>query len=319
MAIEGVPWFPGQAGADVSAEVARLLAYGLGHGVLSPDALKVSALPTPGAAVRLTPGPAAIEHRGVGGAFQAYIARGVTATDVAIAATGSSGGRTDLVVLRVEDPTMVGEGWQVPADVANGPYVYARVIPNVPTGTTELSQVAGYEGQTAVTLARVTLPANTATVTAAMITDLREIASPFSVSRIRSIAGPSTPNVNNSTTLIRWPDFFYDVTVPKRAVWVHLTLTLAGVLHTGGNTEGSIQLYMNGRTMGGALAIDYDQSSNGQRHTIIVTGSLYVDPSEIGKLARFEARASRSASPGRIQIDSRTHMLYEAYFEERIR
>lgn len=94
---------------------------------------------------------------------------------VAIAATGSAGGRSDLIVAQVEDPNMAGEPWQTPTNPAVGPYIFTRVIPNVPAGTTSLRPL-GYSGRSAIVLARVDLPASTGTVTASMITDLRELA-----------------------------------------------------------------------------------------------------------------------------------------------
>ena len=175
MAVDSTPWFVG-GGAEHSPEVARFLAYmatGAAEGVAAVADLKVTALPVPGGAVRVMPGGALIRNRYAGGGQQSYALRNPTATDVTIGSTGSAGGRTDLVVARVLDPQYEG---QPPADPLAFDYARLRVIQGVPAGTRTAQELnLGYP---AVALARVTLPASTATVQAAHITDLREVANP---------------------------------------------------------------------------------------------------------------------------------------------
>lgn len=179
MAWDSVPWLIG-GGAEHSPEVARLLAYAAtagSEGIVEPGDLKVSALTVPGASVNVSPGAALIRNRASGGAQQTYVARNPTRDTAAVASTGSSK-RSDLIVAQIEDPYLAGEPWQDPANPKVGPYVFTRVIPNVPAGTTRLQDVAAYAGRSAVTLARVDIPANTAAITNAMIVDLRDVAQP---------------------------------------------------------------------------------------------------------------------------------------------
>lgn len=180
MPFDPVPFFVG-GGAVHSPEVARTLAYAAtngAQGIVTPGDLKVSATAVPGATVQVAPGAVIVVNRAAAQTNQSYVARVSTADSVAISPTNSSGGRTDLIVAQIEDPWLSGEPWQDPADPTVGPYVFTRVIPNVPANTTNLQDVSGYQGRTAVTLARVTIPANTATITNAMITDLRKVARP---------------------------------------------------------------------------------------------------------------------------------------------
>ncbi|MER2142199.1 MAG: hypothetical protein ABS888_00280 [Eubacteriales bacterium] len=166
MALDPVPWFIG-GGASHGPEVARMLAYAAtsgSEGVISTTDLRVTALPTPGASVRVYPGGAAVLNRYSGAPNQTYTVRSPSATDVAIPATGSGGGATRYVILRVDDPQY---GGQAPANLANGPYVRYDVVSSI----TNLAYPF-------IALAKITQPANTATITGAMITDLRVVANP---------------------------------------------------------------------------------------------------------------------------------------------
>lgn len=179
MGHEPVPWAIG-GGAQMSATVARLLAYlgggGETEGVAAPTSCAVAAMPTPGASVRVAPGPYLIRNRALAGDYQDYVGMVRSQDVVNVTATSSAGPRSDLVVIRVENPFISGEPWQVPTDVANGPYVFTRVIENVPADTTSVHALN--LGYTAITLARIDIPASTATITDAMITDLRTVVNP---------------------------------------------------------------------------------------------------------------------------------------------
>lgn len=166
MALDNVPWFIG-GGAEHGPEVARMLAYAAtsgAEGVISTGDMRVTALPTPGGAVRVYPGGAVMLNRYPGAPNQSYTVRNATSTDVAVSATGSSGGSTRYLIIRVDDPQY---GGQVPANPVTGPYVRFVLV----TSITNLAYPF-------LALAKITQPANTATITQAMITDLREVANP---------------------------------------------------------------------------------------------------------------------------------------------
>lgn len=166
MALDTVPWFIG-GGAEHSPAVARMLAYAATNGqtgVLRADDMKVVPLPTPGNKVRILTGGAAIENKYPGGGQQSYTVRNATATDVDVPATTSAGAAVRYLIVRIDDPEF---GGQVPADVAKGPYTRPVLVSSV--------ENLAYPF---VELARINQPANTATITAAMITDTRRIANP---------------------------------------------------------------------------------------------------------------------------------------------
>jgi hypothetical protein len=179
MALDGVPWAIG-GDAEHGPGVARQLAYlamSGKQGVVAPGDLKVVPYDVPGAGVKVTAGSAGILNRVA--SQEAYTVRNpITDVDsVKIGATGSSGPRSDLVILRVDNPN-VDDNAQDPLDPVNGPYDRLDIISGVPAGTRRLQDLDQYKGLSAIELARIDLPASTGTVTSAMITDLRRIANP---------------------------------------------------------------------------------------------------------------------------------------------
>lgn len=180
MALDPVPWAVG-GGAEHSPEVARVATYALSsgaEGIVEPGDLAVKALSVPAASVRVSVGSALIRSGAASGVRQTYVGRAQSATDVAIAPNTGSSTRNDLIILRVEDPFAGGTPWQDPADPAAGPYLFLRVVSGVRSDVFTVQEVPGHETDSAVTLAMVSVPPSTATITNAMIEDRRQIAIP---------------------------------------------------------------------------------------------------------------------------------------------
>jgi len=155
--------------AEHSAQQFRMMIKDLARdnqGVTTGSDLKVSALSTPGAGVQVGDGSAVIAGKvsPVQGYYNAY---NIGSDTVDVAATGGTG-RSDMLVLRVEDPEYEGT-----RDPAADPIVFFEVIPNVSSSAT-----AAPAGYTAIPLARIDIPASTATITSSMLTDLRQVANP---------------------------------------------------------------------------------------------------------------------------------------------
>lgn len=189
MAVDPTPWLVG-GGAEHSPEVVRQSLYdstGGAEGVSSVGGLKVLANTTPNGTVRVLPGGGILNNRYAGGAGQSYAVRNASQTSVPIKATGSGSGRVDMVVIRVLDPQYEGSA---PPDPNDFQYTRLEVIEGVPAGTKTFRELN--RNYPAVELAKVTLPKSTATVTAGMITDLREVAQPkvLDVWRPRPLAVP---------------------------------------------------------------------------------------------------------------------------------
>ncbi|WP_394620955.1 hypothetical protein JNUCC0626_18230 [Lentzea sp. JNUCC 0626] len=224
---DSVPWFVG-GGAQHSPEVARLLAYAAtsgAEGIVTPGDLKVVPLDIPGSSVRVMSGACLVLNKAAGGAQQTYVGRNPSVDLATIAATGSGSGRSDLVVARVEDPNMPGEPWADPADPASGPYIFTRVIPNVAPGTTTMPA-----GQSGIPLARIDIPANTATITTSMIKDLRKLASPRAWSEYDVQSPPAGDYVLvTETAWHNWPVNGLSVPVPKWATHAQASIHLNGI------------------------------------------------------------------------------------------
>lgn len=319
MSWDSVPWFVG-GGATHSPEVARLLAYaavGGAEGIVGPSDLKVAPLSVPGTSVRVLSGAALILNRATGGAQQTYVARNPTVDTVPIALTGSSGGRSDLIVAQIEDPNMPGEPWQVPSDPAAGPYVFTRVIPNVPAGTLRLQDVPGYAGRSAITLARVDLPASTGTVTASMITDVRRLARPRTWRSTVSLSA-SGGNLASTASEVKWPAETYDVDVPTWATRVVGQVTITGITQAAGSVETQHRLRF-GPTLAGQTTYFASTETQGARQALTVPIDLVVPADLRGKRVnalvlsrRRSGAASFAATSGSVNI------TYDLQFEETI-
>lgn len=165
MPLRPVPWAIGN-GAENSVELARAAAF-IGSsgstGVVDPVDFGVTALPTPGAAVRVKLGTGVIRSTYPGVVGQSYVVQEQSYTDVPVAATGSSGAAVKYVYVLITDTQY---GGQNPPSVENGPYNEYAVTTTLP------------QNQPYLLLARINQPASTATITNAMITDMRELAMP---------------------------------------------------------------------------------------------------------------------------------------------
>lgn len=184
MALRPVPWAIGN-GAENSVELARAVAF-IGSsgstGVVDPVDFGVTQLPTPGAAVRVKLGTGVIRNTYPGVVGQSYVVQEQSFTDVPVAATGSAGGATKYVYVLITDTQY---GGQNPPSVENGPYNEYAVTTTLP------------KNQPYLLLAKIVQPASTATITNAMLTDMRELAMPkreqlmFGRPRIASDAEPN--------------------------------------------------------------------------------------------------------------------------------
>ncbi len=242
MAWESSPWMIGN-GVEHTVEVARLLAHagtGGAEGIVTPGDCKVRPLNTPGTKIRVAPGAVLLKNRYPGGQQQTYVGRNTSEHEVSVTATGSGGGRSDLVVARVLDPQYAG---QEPDDPNDFQYMRTEIIEDVPSSTKRFDELGlNYPG---VALARIDLPASTGTVEASHITDLRAMAQPrkdrhlfvYNLTqsdgtlRLTSTEGQAWPNVTS-----------WRVDVPEWAQRVRVLASWGGVLLGGGegNSYGRI-------------------------------------------------------------------------------
>lgn len=291
MSWDSVPWFIG-GGAQHSPEVARLLAFAAtsgAEGIVAVGDLKVSALSVPGGSVHVADGAALVLNRAAGGTSQTYVARLPSEDTATIAPTGGSA-RSDLIVAQIEDPFMAGEPWQDPVDPTVGPYVFTRVISNVPAGTTSLQAVSGYSGRSALVLARIDIPANTGTITAAMITDLRKLAQPREHREVfmGGVSAASTITASSSA-ITDWPVYTVQVYVPTWATRVDLMTTVTSFQVSAVKTDGNVRAVI-GTIVGGAQALDLDNPSGPTREAVTLLAGATVPVAMRGTLATIKVQ-----------------------------
>lgn len=331
MTWDSVPWFVG-GGAEHSPEVARLLAYaatGGAEGVVGITDLRVSTLDVPGGAVRVLPGAALIRTRGDESGRQSYVGRLPVADSVQITATGSSAGRSDLIIAQIEDPFVAGEPWQAPADPTAGPYVFTRVIPNVPAGTTRLQSIPAYAGRSAITLARIDIPASTGTITAGMIKDVRKVAQPRRQTELVAFSlitgqneiltsasaypgGENFPNAFEGRSLVE---------IPEWATRMKIVMTWSSLVAPAGNAWGRFWVQVGtdaSKTFTQDVGWDTPGASGNTRMNFIAADNLAVPASYRGTSQRFLPRGNvlGGANSARMYVDAVAAMVLQVEFYE---
>lgn len=318
MALDNTPWVVG-GGAQHSPEVARQLAYAAtkgSNGVAGVSDLKVTAQPIPTNTVAVAPGAANLVNRYPGGGQQTYVLRAGTQTDVPVTATGSSGGRTDLIVARVLDPQYEGAA---PADPVTFQYARITVIEGVPAATKTAKELnLGYP---ATELAKVTLPANTGTVTAGMITDLRRVANPRRDRAMVTVFPSATVNLPTAA-YAAWPLAAGQrplVTVPEWATRIDIVAHLSGVKFT--QSGGSLSAAGIRTVFGGAAAAEngvlvQDAADTSGRYHYTLIGTHLVSEAQRGTDVYLDLQAVRSAGAGVWTADYQTSIVIDWEFSE---
>lgn len=343
MALDPKPWFTSTEGVEHSSEVARSLAYmavGGKAGIANVGDLRVSAKSTPTGKVNVAPGVAAIISRYPGGSNQAYIARNISQTEVTINPTSSTGARTDLVVLRIQDTAFEGT---TPSDVNNFDYTRLEVIQGVSNSIWSADELnLPYP---CLALARIRIPASTSAITQAMITDLRKVANPRQESVVINKAllaaensgydlkltgrqvypdGEWFPNVGGLTN-----NGMFEVDVPSwatqmeiRAEWLSVRMAPKSgwgmVWMTYGPDAGS-ETPSNSTQ---AFAWDGAENANVYRTNFTAVDTKYVPASFRGKPMKFTLRGNRKDPaggnyPGAVAMDGLSGLAISFRFLER--
>ncbi|KPI15655.1 hypothetical protein OK074_2100 [Actinobacteria bacterium OK074] len=276
------------------------------QGVTEGDDLKVRQLATPGAGVRVVDGSAVI--LGATSGQGAYTQYNVGDATVPLASTGASA-RSDLVCLRVEDPEY--EGTRDPGTDEIG---YFHVVSNVSATATTVPS-----GMTAVPLARVDLPANTAVVTDAMIADVREIANPRRDRRLYTAFPPVLSTLPYSDDKWHvWPTAAkWSVPVPSWATGAKLTTTFAGLGLTRANVYAKMQNVLGGTLVGQSTAIDDDQGSGNRRNTVVLADGFAIPAAMRGTSQTLYVQTYMAKSEsGDLVVDLATSLIADIEFTE---
>lgn len=324
-------WLAGWAvtGGTNSPTEARLMTQAStrnGQGVVGIGDLQVQATSPASSSVTVKAGSCVV--RGVEVNYQGSYA-GTNAGDDTLAVPAAGGSTTyHLVVARAEDPTFSGSPWDT--DVASGEAVVrAVIIPNVAAGTTTVP--AGTSG---IPLARIELAAGASTVTAADITDLRQMIDPRSQREWRVQVGNSVADDeagNVTADYERWPQGEWTVTVPEWATQVQAQAIWGNVfLESNGGTGGTydargllrVQLATSGGTTVATTAAAYNvnqvSTTNGYRVTLVNMDQVAIPAAMRGQEVTVQMQAKGDAGyAGRLLADAYGNFSVDLQFLER--
>jgi len=222
-------------------------ATGGSQGITGAQDMLVTANTVPNPGINIAPGACTIAGVEVPyqGSYYGYNV-GVD-TSLTIAATGGTI-RSDLIVVRAEDPTFSGSPWGNPAA---GQILFPRVISGVSPGSTT---VPG--GYSAIPLARIDMPASVSVVQQSYIHDLRYVCQPQRIAQILTAAGPgSRTNWTVSTSAHAWPPgATWPVFIPTWATTMVVTWTIAESLYVSGTARGFLNPVFGSSVTAPALA-----------------------------------------------------------------
>lgn len=321
MGFDPVPWFV-EGGAQHSAETARLLAFimlGGQEGVLSATDLAVKQLSVAGAGVRISPGACGVINRATGQNQQTYIGRVISDDIINISPTGVGVPRRDMIVAQVENPWLAGEPWADPVVPAVGPYIFGRVIQGVPVGAQTLLD-AGLTNRSAIPLARIDIPANTATITSAMITDLRQVANPLTGVGVSGTGGgaeklwtkaqptPAASVLPSLGSYITWPtEADWQVRIPAWATSADVYAVLNPVMSN--NSWGNIRANLGGEMSSGSHFDDnfsVSAGGGGQRTMIHIGATIPIPAAKRGTVVSFKLEAQQVTPPPGLTVGTLT-------------
>ncbi|WLW55258.1 hypothetical protein [Streptomyces sp. YU58] len=259
-------------GADHSARAMRLMIRDLARGrqgVAESEDLKVRPLETPGPGVRVGDGSALIH--GARPWQGAYSQSNIGDTVVNVPPTGPVA-RTDLLVLRIEDPEFEGD-----RDPRRQNIGYFHLIQGIVSqDTTALREM------TAIPLARITIPRNTATITAQMITDLRRLANPRTERTLRTVHPEHTEKVpGKHGHWAAWPkEAAWDLDVPAWATTATIVVTLSGLRAEAGSVYAELRTRL-GERAAKPTVVD-DDGTTTRRSSVTLADTLAVPPAYRG-------------------------------------
>ncbi|MFC9891447.1 hypothetical protein [Streptomyces pilosus] len=298
-------------GATHSAQQFRMMVRDLAadaEGITRGTDLKVTQRSTPGAGVTVGDGSAVVKGRA--NAFQGhYSACNIGSVNVDIAATGAGSGRSDMVILRIEDPEYEGS-----IDPVTGEVAYFQVISNVSSAATTIP-----DARTGIPLARIDIPASTSTITNAMITDLRQVANPRR-RREQFVHSPATTStsINNANGSYAYfsTEAGWNVTVPTWASKAIISIDIAQLKYSVAQFIGLLRATFGASISLQPVILDDNQTAI-RRVTTFVSDTVTIPDAYRGasQLLRPQATGT-TGNTGTVAVDASTTFRYDIEFIE---
>ena len=295
------------------------------EGVVGAGDLVVAATGTPSGSVLVGSGACVI--RGKEADFQgAYFGFNVGDQLVSITPTGGGGGRSDLIVARVEDPTVAGTPWT--HDPSTDSLIYARIIEGVSASTTKAPS-----DQSAIALARIDIPVSTTNITQAMITDLRGAddnvvegyGRQLQQRRVQHGITPAdlagnivSPNWEN------WPDVPWTVVVPPWATQAQIVGHWGNAMFQSSDGNGDAQGHHRVHLGVGGTDVYSESgiynfninSSNAQRVSFFNADQIDIPAALRGQTCNLEMQVQGGGTAGRLRADDASQFYVDVLFLE---
>ena len=278
---------------------------GDGSGVVRPGDLKITQMDVPGAGVKVAVGDVLVQSRAPGADRETYGLPLVTAQNylgdagAGLPGTGSSvpsGGRRDLVFVEILDPGLP-TSYTPQVDWPAGESAKLSVIQNVPASTRTIADVPALANVTGYELALITYPASTATITNAMITDLRALQSPWSNVFQERVNAPASNADMSSATGVQWPPVGVWVNVPPQATHVWLRGEVSGAVAVSAASSGDLWLKL-GSDISTAITPYNEQGAFGSRLSYPLGAEVAVPDALRGTSGQIWPMAKRNAGTG---------------------
>jgi len=321
-------------GATISAALARRALYAEARdgGIVKSGDLKVSELAVPGVGLLISPGVGLVLNDYQDDPNEVYVVSNPgshTITALEMPAANPSA-KHYIVAVVVGDPdfSQAGHPWMGSDDPplgAESTFQYVRpTIIEVAAGATTIS--GSYP---ALPLARLDIPADTTTITDAMITDLRHLASPRQSQEI--FTSPNNTWTNASPVRIASGSVYADwgavqfsptVKVPSWATRAIVVASVNGVrlADTSANVSGAVRTQL-GTVVGPITSFDYSTGGGAIRDNLQTAGEY--DVSGIAgttvalKVEGYENVPGSPSTNQRLALQSGSQQIFDVrFFEE---
>lgn len=321
-------------GAQMNSALARRALYASGSrqaGVVLKNDLKVSQLTAPGSGVRITAGVGMVLNDYQTIPNELYVVSNDAAMNLTPGPASNPSAKSYIVAIVVGDPdfSQTGHPWMLASDPPDGQeltfdYVRPTFI-EVSAGATSLD--VNYP---ALPLARVDLPANTTTITDAMITDLRSLTAPRQAQYAFASGDTtwdSTPAYCPSgSAFANWGSAQYAPTVDvpvwaKRAVvFGHINGVRIGDITN--NINGKVRLKLN-TTTSPETRFDYPTDTNARaiRDNLMCGGGFNVESlagtTATLRIEGFQENPASPSNPKRLALTTGSQIMFDVrFFEE---
>jgi hypothetical protein len=317
-------------GATIDSALARTESHANSsgnEGVITRGALKVSPLDVNGNGVKIAAGSALVLNRYQATPNQMYtIANdGVETVPSAEMPPAAASEQTFIVAIAVGDPdpafSQTGHPYMTGSGVPAGQEATFRYVRAIVVLESDFNSRA----YPAVPLARLVRPASTTTITAAMLTDIREIARPRRSTEVANVVGPGSDNPLNGAggtpgAYERFPNVpILSVKVPEWAVKAKIMGYIEGLKLTKAG-DAKLRVSVEGSALNTPYT-DVDENAAGtgnERRAYNVGGEIDVT-SVAGQNKVFSVYGTpvATADKGALVADARTSVGLFIQFEER--